>query len=240
MGLEAVALARDAIGLSIALEQAHAKLHKNGVHATGVYSVEGSLTDPQWQQLSAWIKKQAGGDAKGNPLILDHGAKWLQQAMTGVDAQHVETRMHQIGEIARAMRVMPIMIGLADKTATYASSEQMFLAHVVHTLSPWYERIEQSADVNLLTPEERDAGFYTKFQPNGLMRGAAKDRAEFFAKALGSGGGKGWMTQNEVRAADDMERSDDPEADKLPQAVAKPAPPPGSGGEQEDDPDASA
>jgi hypothetical protein len=33
------------------------------------------------------------------------------------------------------MRVMPIMVGHSDKAATYASAEQMFLAHVVHTLS---------------------------------------------------------------------------------------------------------
>ena len=44
---------------------------------------------------------------------------------------------------------MPIMIGHADKAATYASAEQMFLAHVVHTLSPWYSRLEQSIDANL-------------------------------------------------------------------------------------------
>jgi phage portal protein BeeE len=74
------------------------------------------------------------------------------------------------------------MIGHPDKTATYASAEQMFLAHVVHTLSPWYERIEQSADVNLLTKEEQDAGYYVKHLPNALMRGAAKDRAEFYWK----------------------------------------------------------
>ena len=77
---------------------------------------------------------------------------------------------------------MPIMIGQADKAATYASAEQMFLAHVVHTLSPWYERIEQSADVNLLTAQERRQGHYVKFLPNGLMRGASKDRADFYSK----------------------------------------------------------
>jgi phage portal protein BeeE len=97
----------------------------------------------------------------------------------------------------------------------------MFLAHVVHTLSPWYQRIEQSADVNLLSEAELDEGYYTKFIPNALMKGAAKDRAEFYAKALGLGGGKGWMTQNDVRALEELDRSDDPEADKLPQQITK-------------------
>jgi HK97 family phage portal protein len=137
--------------------------------------------------------------------------------MSGVDQQLIETRKHQIEEICRHFGVMPIMVGHADKTATYASAEQMFLAHVVHTLSPWYERIEQSADVNLLTQEDIQQGYYTKFTANALMRGAAKDRGEFYAKALGAGGTKGWMTQNEIRALEEMDPSDDPEADKLPQ-----------------------
>jgi phage portal protein BeeE len=119
---------------------------------------------------------------------------------------------------------MPIMVGFSDKAATYASAEQMFLAHVVHTLMPWYQRIEQSADVNLLTEAQRMAGMYVKLNPNALMRGAAKDRAEYYAKALGSGGTKGWMTQNDVRSLEEMDRSDDPEADMLPQpTTSKPA-----------------
>ena len=120
---------------------------------------------------------------------------------------------------------MPIMVGHYDKSSTYASAEQMFLAHVVHTLMPWYQRIEQSADVNLLNEEQRRAGLYTKINPNALMRGAAKDRAEYYAKGLGSGGGKGWLTQNNVRDFEDMDRSDDPEADELAQpATAQPPP----------------
>jgi hypothetical protein len=57
------------------------------------------------------------------------------------------------------------------------------------------------------------------------MRGAANDRANFYSKALGAGGTKGWMTQNDVRALEDMDRDPDPEADKLPQPTnAQPAP----------------
>ena len=43
--------------------------------------------------------------------------------------------------------IMPIMIGYSDKASTYASAEQMFLAHVVHCLAPWAERIEQARGV---------------------------------------------------------------------------------------------
>lgn len=201
MGMESVKLAREAIGLSLALEAAHARLHKNGVQPSGVYTVANVLTEDQHKKLSAWLRKEASGDLGGAPLILDNGANWLSRQMTGVDAQHVETRRLQIEEVCRAMRVMPIMVGAADKTATYASAEQMFIAHAVHTLAPWAERIEQSADVALLGG---DPALYTVLDLRGLMRGALKDQAEYYAKALGAGGGPAWMTQDEVRVESDL------------------------------------
>lgn len=226
LGLDATKLARNSIGLSIATENAHAAMHRNGPRVAGLLSMKDKITPEKFSFLSAWLDKHsADGERAGKPMILDNEAKYTPFGMTGVDAQHLETRKHQIEEICREYGVMPIMVGHADKTATYASAEQMFLAHVVHTLSPWYERIEQSADVNLLTPEERDQGYYTKFTPNALMRGAAKDRADFYAKALGSGGGKGWLSQNDVRDLEDLDPSDDEGANALAQPIgAAPAP----------------
>jgi HK97 family phage portal protein len=218
MGMEGVALARNSIGLSIALERSHATMHKSGAATTGLLSVKDALGPEQYQFLAKWLTAyENGGERYQKPMILDRGATFTPMQQTGIDAQHLETRKYQIEEICRAFGVMPIMVGYSDKAATYASAEQMFLAHVVHTLSPWYERLEQSADVNLLTPQEVEAGYYTKFTPNALMRGAAADRAEFYAKGLGAGNGKGWLTQNDVRALEEMDRVDDPEADKLPQ-----------------------
>jgi HK97 family phage portal protein len=211
MGLEAVKLARESIGLALATEYAHSRLHKNGVNPSGVYSVEGTLTPQQHTQLTEWIAKHYAGDNAGRPLILDRAARWAQQMMTGVDAQHIETRKLQVEEICRAMRVIPMMVGATDKTATYASAEQMFIAHVVHTITPWATRFEQSAEAALLAPgDDTDIRFDLK----GLMRGAAKDRADYYAKALGSGGHQPWMTRNEIREDDGLDPV--PGGDKFP------------------------
>lgn len=205
LGMEVLSLARDALGLAIATEESHASLHKKGVRPSGTYSVDGNLSPQQYKDLKAWIDKEmAGAENAGSALILDRGAKWFAQSMSGLDAQHLETRKFQIEEVCRFFGVMPIMVGYSDKAATYASAEQMFLAHVVHTLSPWYARVENSADVNLLTKQERKQGLYFKFVAAGLLRGAAKDRAEYYAKALGSGGSPAWMTQDEVRGLEEL------------------------------------
>lgn len=218
MGLKAVQLAREAIGLALATEEHHASLHKNSAKAGGVLAVEGKLTETEYKRLKAWIAENyEGAHNAAKTWVMDRAAKFTPHVITGVDSEHLATRKYQIEEICRAFRVMPIMVGYSDKNATYASVEQMFLAHVVHTLSPWYERLEQSINTNLLTDDDARAGIYAKFNANGLMRGAAADRATYFTKALGAGGTKGWLTQNQVRALEEEDAMDDPAADELPQ-----------------------
>lgn len=205
-GMEIVKLARDAIGLSIALEQAQSEFQKNGAAMSGVLSPASKLSPDRYQFLAAWLDKHMpGGERFGKPLIVDDGAKWEGTSFSAVDQQMLESRKMQVEEICRTIGVMPIMAGFTDKTATYASTEQMLLAHIVHTMAPRYQRIEQSADVCLLSEEERAAGLYTKFTPNALMRGAARDQAEYYKAALGDTQRPGWLTKNEVRGLEDLD-----------------------------------
>ena len=193
--LPIVQLAREAIGLAMATEETQANLHKNGIRTSGVYSVDGTLNPTQQQQLSEWIAKQHGGVNTGIPMVLDRAAKWTPNTMTGIDAQHLETRVQQVKEICRFYRVLPIMAMESDKAATFASVEQMLIAHLVHTLMTWYERLEQSADVFLLTDKERADGFYTLLDPTGMLRGALRDTAEYLSKLAE----RGILTRNEAR-----------------------------------------
>lgn len=212
MGLEAVQIAREAIGLALATEEQQARMQKNGVRSSGTYSVEGALNTDQYKALKSWIEQEmAGIENTGKPMVMDRAAKWLNTSMTGVDAQTIETRRMQIEEICRFFRVNPIMVGAESKNTTYASAEQMFLAHVVHTLAPWYQRIEQSIDANLLTEKERAEGLYANFVEEGLLRGSAKDTKDAI---LGYVNG-GLITTNEGRAKLDMNPDSDPASDKL-------------------------
>lgn len=218
MGLDTLSIAREALGLSVALEESHSALHKNGVSPSGIYSVDGVLDTPQQKKLVDWLKAEAATN-RGAPMVLDRNAKWLTTAMTGVDAQHKETRDHQIEETCRFFGVIPIAIGYSgDKASTYASAEAMFTADKAQTKGPWYVRIQESADANLLTEEERKSGYYWKFIANGLMHATAKDRSEYYSRALGSGGSPAYMSQDEVREAEDLDPMGG-EAAKLPSRV---------------------
>lgn len=196
LGLDAVKLARDAIGLGMAAEEHHAKSFTNGARPGSLLSVDGTLTPKQYGDLKEWVDKEHGGSKNSfNTLILDRNAKWFAAAFNSVDMQLIETRRFAVEEQCRFFRVMPIMVGAADKTATYASAEQMFLAHVVHTMAPWYERIEQSVDAHLISDADAKKGIYAKFVEEGLLRGALKDTAVYLSTLSTNG----IITRNEAR-----------------------------------------
>lgn len=204
--MNAVALARSAIGLAIATEKSQASMHENGLRPSGMYSVEGILNTEQYNALTRHLKEKAGPSKTGIPLVLDRNAKWQNMAMTGVDAQHVETRRLQIEEICRAYGVFPIMVGHSDKSATFASSEAFFAAHVKHTLAPWHKAWQQRMDEMLL---DGDGPLFAEFDTRYMMAGSMKDRSQW-ARTMAE---LGIYTRNEIRdeeGKDPLPGLDDP------------------------------
>jgi HK97 family phage portal protein len=196
-GIPAVRAAREAIGLSRALEKQQSRLAGQGGKPSGVLSFAEKLAPETVAQLKKTWQERFGPDGEGGIAVLDRDAKFQSMTMTNVDAQYIETRKLQIEEIARAFRVQPIMLMQADKAATFASAEQMFRTHVVHTLGPWVRRWEDACHRDILShqPDLR-----IDLDERNLLRGDFKDQAEYFTKALGAGGTPAWMTQDEVRA----------------------------------------
>jgi HK97 family phage portal protein len=193
----AIRAAREAIGLSQALERAQAKLAGAGGKPSGVLSMAQKLSPEAAKRFEETWRAKYGPNGEGGIAVLDGDAKFASFTMTSVDAQYIETRRMQIEEIARAFRVQPIMLMQADKAATYASAEQMFRVHVIHTLGPWVQRYEEAVNRDILRNED---GLAFDLDERNLMRGDFKDQAEYYTKALGAGGQSAWMTVNEIRA----------------------------------------
>jgi HK97 family phage portal protein len=219
-GLDGVKLAREAIGLSVAQQNTAGASVKNGVRLQGFLTTDQPMDKKQRDALRESWQETFGGAANAGKIgVMSNGMKFMPMQQTNNDAQFLEQRQFQVEEICRLFRVMPIMIGYSgDKANTYASAEQMFLAHVVHTMGPWYKRVESSANSGLLTAEERRRGFYTKFFTQGLLRGAASDRAEFYTKLYGIGA----INPNEIRDLEDMNPYDGGERYAVPLNMVSP------------------
>lgn len=200
-GLDVRRLAREAIGLSLATEETHARLHSNGARPGGILTSDNNLSDEQVSSIrDAWQSTQGGVANSMKTAILAGGLQWQQISMSGVDNQHIETRRHQIEEVCRAFGVFPAVIGHSNNQSTYASAEQFFLHHVILTLGPWIKRVEARLKHDLLSSQDKRSGLYWHVSTQAMLRGDHKTRSEFYRALVMLG----VMTRNEARLLEEM------------------------------------
>jgi HK97 family phage portal protein len=211
-GLDPRAVAARAIGLASDLESFGSQLFRNGSAPSGVLTTDQNLSAEQQIALSAaWNAQQAGVQNAHKTAVLGNGLEFQKIQTNANEAQFIESRRYQTEEICRVMRVDPIMIGQNIGSASYSSIEQRFLAHTTHTLSPYYQRFEQSAEATFLTDEEVAAGYRVHLDSRSLMKGNATDRATYLTTMISAG----IMTRNEGREFEGLDRVNDESADTL-------------------------
>lgn len=203
-GLDPTVVGREALGLAQATEEAHARLHRNGVRPSGVLSTEQKLDKPIVERLrEQWRSAYAGSDKIGEAVVLGGGLKWQQVAQTGVDSEHLDTRKHQIEEIARLLGVFPIILGHAgDQSPTFASAEAFLTAHVRFSLQPLIKAVRAAIETQLLTADERREGYNVRIDTSELLRGSLEARSAYYKAGLGTNSSPGWLSPNEVREDD--------------------------------------
>ena len=115
-------------------------------------------------------------------------------------AQFIATRKFQLNEIARIFRIPPHMIGDLDKSS-FSNIEQQSREFVKYTLDPWVSRWEQAIHKSLLKPDEKRQ-YFVKFNVDGLLRGDYESRMNGYA----IGRQNGWLSANDIRELEDMNR----------------------------------
>ena len=199
VGYSPIAMAKNAIGLSIAAEEYGSKFYANGAAPSGVLEHPGTIKDPA-RLRENWNSTFGGSANSGKVAVLEEGMKYTPISISPEQAQFLETRKFQIVEIARLFRVPPHMIGDLDKSS-FSNIEQQSLEFVKYTLDPWVIRWEQSLFRSLLTPEEKKTYFF-KFNLEGLLRGDYESRMNGYA----IGRQNGWLSANDIRELENMDK----------------------------------
>lgn len=190
--------AREAIGLSMQIETAAARLFRQGVMVGGAITVPGALSKEKRAESEAVLRDFFSGvDNAHKWLLLDNGGTIDQRSNTARDSQTVELRAQQVEEILRFFGV-PRPLAMVDETSWGSGVEQLATLFVRFGLAPWFTAWEEEFARACMTEAEADR-MRLVIDEDALLRGSMKDQAEFFAKALGTGGGDGWLTPNEVR-----------------------------------------
>ena len=198
VGYSPIAMAKNAIGMSLAAEEYGASFFANGATPGGILEHPGIVKEPD-KLRESW-QAQFSGKNSHHVAVLEEGMTFHQLSIPPNEAQFIETRKFQIDEIARIFRVPPHMIGDLEKSS-FSNIEQQSLEFVKYTLNPWCVRWEQAMNQQLLMLKERSK-IFIKFNVDGLMRGDYQSRMNGYA----IGRQNGWLSANDIRELENMNR----------------------------------
>ncbi|SFA71425.1 phage portal protein [Selenomonas ruminantium] len=208
VGYSPIAMARNAVGMTLACEEYGSAFFANGARPGGVLKHPGVLKDPS-KLRESWQAVYGGTANTGKVVVLEEGVDYQQISIPPEEAQFLETRKFQTDEIARLYRVPPHMIGDLDKSS-FNNIEQQSLEFVKYTLNPWVVRWEQSLQKALLLPSEQKR-YFVKFNVDGLLRGDYQSRMAGYAV----GRQNGWLSANDIREMENMNPIPDEEGGNL-------------------------
>ena len=208
IGYSPIALAKNAIGMTLATEEYGASFFRNGANPGGVLEHPGILKDPK-RVRDSWNEVYKGVANAHKVAVLEEGMKYTQIGIPPEEAQFLQTRKFQINEIARLYRIPPHMVGDLEKSS-FSNIEQQSLEFVKYTLDPWVVRFEQSFKRALFLPEEKKTHFI-KFNVDGLLRGDYQSRMNGYAV----GRQNGWLSTNDIRELEDLNLLSDEEGGNL-------------------------
>jgi HK97 family phage portal protein len=198
-GMSVISLAREAVGLALAMEQHGGRTFSNAARPGGVLKHPGKIGPEVAARIKAsWAEAYSGLNNVGKTPLLEEGMEWIQLGMTNVDAQYLAGRVHQAEDIARIFRVPQHKIGLLGRS-TNNNIEHQALEYTTDCLMPWLERWEAAMDRQLLTDVERET-YYFEFDTSALLRGDLKSRYDAYAV----GRQWGWLSKNDVRRKEGM------------------------------------
>jgi len=205
-------LIRNVVGISLAVEKHAGVFLKKGTRVSGILSTDQKLTQDvkqavreSWNATFSLTSEQAGGVA-----VLGDNMKFTPMAGNNREAQLIELDADMTSKLLMAIGVPGVVVGYqGDKANTYASADAFFeKGGIKHCVLPTAMNMEERDRKSLLL---RSDNYVVRRDLDILMRSNTKDRYDALVKACGGP----FMTRNEVRAIEDMNRDPAPEMDRV-------------------------
>lgn len=191
-GLSPITVARNAIGTGLAGDQAAARMFSSGMLIGGLVTPKEDLDPDQATEAITDLKARISGVRNAGDLVLANAALSVQPwTMSAEDAQFIQTRAHQIEDVARIFGVPPHLLAQTEKQTSWGSgveSQNRGLAR--YTLAPWTSRLEQR--LSRLLPQPR----FCEFEYAGLVQASPEDEIRLLIEQVNAG----LLLPNEARA----------------------------------------
>lgn len=198
VGFSPIAMMKNSLGTTLAVEKYGASFFKNGAQPSGVLEHPGVLKNPG-KIRENWTAVYGGSGNAHKVAVLEEGMTYKAISLPPEDSQFLSTRQFGVEEICRIFRVPPHMVqDLAH--ATYSNIEHQSIDFVTHTLTPWLVRIEQAIIKDLLLEEEKDV-YFPQFNVDGLLRGDYASRMNGYATGISNG----FFSPNDIHRLENMD-----------------------------------
>lgn len=198
-GKSPIAVHRDNLSLTASAQQYGEKFFNQGGNMSGVFKYPSTLKPEAYKRLKHDLIQQSVGLHNAHtPLLLEGGMTYERISIPPEDAQFIATRKFQKTEIATIYGVPPHMIADLER-ATNNNIEHQGMEFVQYCLMPYLVRLEEEFNRKLLRHDEFGE-YYFLFGLNGLLRGDAKTRSEYYKNMNLIGA----LSANEIRSLEDM------------------------------------
>lgn len=152
----------------------------------------------------AAFKRAYGGGNRFSPMLTEYGIEISNlPPVSHADLQFIEIRKMKANEICAIFRVPPHKVAILERS-TNNNIEHQGIEYVTDCLLTWCRRWEERLAQDLLSDDEREE-YYFEFMLGALMRGDAKSRNDAYQSGINAG----WLTRNEVRERENLDKLPD-------------------------------
>lgn len=200
-GKSVISIARQSIGAALAAQEYGGRVFQSGAGKRLALMHEKTLNDTTKKNLrESWKSTYGGINNSQEVAILEAGVKAVEIGMNPEDAQFIATKEFSVNDVARWFGLVMDLLA-TDKNPTYGSAEQRAIDFIKYTMNPWYITWEEESNRKLFrTSEKKDT--YTKFNVNGLLRGDAAARANYYKDLFYIGA----LSRDEIRALEERNK----------------------------------
>lgn len=190
-GISPIEAGNNSIGLAIAAEIFGSKFFQKGARPNAAVIHKDELSQPAKSRLARSVQEMS----ETGVLVLEDEMKYQQMSSTPEESQFLQTRQHQVEEIARWYRI-PLHKIQHLLRSTFNNIEHQDIEFYRDTMMPHIVNWEQRLNETII-----DRGsYFVEFLTQAVLRGDMKTRTEFY-KALFN---MGMLSPNEGRILENM------------------------------------
>jgi HK97 family phage portal protein len=215
VGYSPIQLHRNQVGITQAMERFQGTWLKNEGKPAVLLEHPNKLKPEIADRLRAnWDSIKSGGTA-----VLEEGITAKPWTMPLEDAQFIEQMEFSDKRVAQMFLVPPGRLGTkSGDSLTYKTTESENLQFVTYTLQRRLKRIESALNRDRAIITSRK--LFCEYLVDGLLRADLKSRYEAYERAIKSG----FLTVDDVRAKENLQGLDSPQAPELPPVIPPPPP----------------